>query len=273
MARTVLVTGAGGGIGQVLARRLLAKGDQVIASDRQLDLLTDLAASGCTRIAIDVGDDASVQAAYAGMTSLDAVVHCAAVAPLGTVEFMPAASVAAVHNINALGSLRILQASLPLLRKAPSGRLVMISSVWGKVSGPFVSAYASSKHAIEAMADAARREMAGQPIRISLVEPGVVKTPMYFDQIPQIDAAIAALSPEETAIYGGLYRDHRKLVAGAGKSAVAPEQVCAVIERCLDSATPRARYRVGTDARTLVALSQMLSDRMLDRVFRLMYKG
>ena len=273
MARTVLITGAGGGIGQVLARRLVARGDRVIASDRRPDLLTDLAAAGCTPITMDVGDDASVQAGFAGIVSLDAVVHCAAVAPLGTVEFMPAADVCAVHNVNALGSLRVLQASLPLLRQAPSGRLVMISSVWGKVSGPFVSAYAASKHAIEAMADAARREMAGQPVRISLVEPGVVKTPMYFDQSPQIDAAIAALSAEERALYGRLYEDHRKLVAGAGKSAASPEQVCAVIERCLDSAAPRARYRVGNDAKSLVALSQLLSDRLLDRVFRLMYKG
>jgi NAD(P)-dependent dehydrogenase (short-subunit alcohol dehydrogenase family) len=88
------------------------------------------------------------------------------------------------------------------------------------------------------MADSARRETIGQGVHISVVEPGVVKTPMYANQIGELDAAIAALCPEERRLYGGLYQDHRKILAGAGKGAITAEQCCAVIERCLDARRP-----------------------------------
>jgi NAD(P)-dependent dehydrogenase (short-subunit alcohol dehydrogenase family) len=271
VGRTMLVTGAGGGIGHALAKRLLARGDHVIAAARRLDQVADLAAAGATCVAMDVGDDASVRAGFAGLSTLDAVVNCAAVAPAGTVEFTAPEQVAQVVNVNTLGALRVLQGALPLLRESGSGRLVLVSSLWGEVSGPFVSSYAASKHAIEALADSARRETIGQGVHISVVQPGVVKTPMYTNQLGDLDAAITALGPAEATVYGALYRDHRKVLASAGKGAITAEQCCAAIEKCLDARRPRPRYRVGTDARLMVGLGHLLSDRMLDRVFGAIY--
>jgi NAD(P)-dependent dehydrogenase (short-subunit alcohol dehydrogenase family) len=252
---------------------LQARGDRVIAAARRLDQLADLIALGCTGVAMDVGDDASVRTAFASLPALDAVVHCAAVAPAGTVEFTAPAQVAQVFNINTLGALRIIQGALPLLRQAPSGRLVLVSSLWGQVAGPFVSAYAASKHAIEALADSARRETIGQGVYISVIEPGVVKTPMYANQIAELDAAVAALGADERRLYCSLYQDHRKILAGAGKGAITAEQCCAVIERCLDARPPRPRYRAGTDAKLLVSLDRVLGDRLLDRIFGALYRA
>lgn len=273
LSRNILVTGAGSGIGAVVAQRLLANGDAVIASARRLDQLTDLSASGARIVAMDVGDDASVTGGFGQIAALDAVVHCAAMAPLGTVEFTSPSTVGEVYNVNTLGALRVLQHSLPLLRAAPFGRLLLVSSLWGQVSGPFVSSYAASKHAIGALADAARRETRGQDIHISVIEPGVVKTPMYFGQINEIDKAVAALGDEERSLYSKLYLDHRKLVAGAEKTAITADQCAAVIERCLRARRPKARYRAGSDAKVMALLGRLLTDRALDRVFGLMYKG
>lgn len=271
MTRRVLITGAAGGVGRVLAERLLARGDQVIACARRTDQLTAL--TGAVPLAMDVSRDESVAGAFAVLKGgLDAVIHCAAVAPLGTVEFTPPARVAEVLNTNTLGSLRVLQGALPHLRQS-KGRLILVSSLWGRVSGPFVSSYAASKHAVEALADSARRETRGQGVHISVVEPGVILTPMYANQATDLDAAIAALGVEETRVYGSLYQDHRKLLPAAGKGAITPEACCKVIETCLDSPRPRPRYTAGKDARLLVTLGRLLSDRGLDRVFATQYPG
>lgn len=272
--RKILVTGAGGGIGRVLAMRLLARGDRVIASARRLDQMQPLAEAGAHCVAMDVADDASVRLGFEGLEAgLDAVVHGAAIAPLGTVEFTPSADVAAIFNVNTLGALRVMQNALPSLRAAGDGRLILISSLWGRVSGPFVSTYAASKHAIEALADSARREMRGQGVSLSVIEPGVVKTPMFENQADDLRRRIDGLGPEERALYGALYDDHAKLLSGAGKGAITAEQCCAVIEKCLDARRPKPRYLAGTDSRLLVSLGAMLPDRGLDAVFGIIYKS
>jgi NAD(P)-dependent dehydrogenase (short-subunit alcohol dehydrogenase family) len=278
MTRIVLVTGAGGGIARILVKRLLARGDNVIASARRLDQIDELAKLGATGVAMDVSDSGSVRAGFAEIDrhvggTLDAVVHCAAIAPVGTVEFTSPEDVAQILNINTLGALRMLQLSLPRLRKSKSGRFIFVSSLWGQVAGPFVSTYAASKHAVEALADSARRELRGQNIFLSVIEPGVVRTPMFSNQLDHLSTKIAELGADEASIYGGLYKDHAKLLKSADRTAISAEQCSSIIETCLDARRPRTRYRVGTDAKLLMALSAVLPDRALDAVFGLMYKS
>lgn len=273
MMRTILVTGAAGGIGQAVAERLLHRGDHVIACARKADQLDGLAKAGATVLAIDVANDGSVRSAFAGIAALDALVHCAAVAPLGTVEFTPPETVADIFNVNTLGALRMLQAAVPLLRLSSSGRLVLVSSLWGQVSGPFVSSYAASKHATEAIADSFRRENGGKGVQVSVVEPGVVLTKMFGQQLPDLDRQVAALGAEEQRLYGALYRDHRALLARAGRGATTADHCAKIIVRCLDAQRPRPRYVVGKDAKAMVTMGRVLSDRALDRVFSLLYKG
>jgi NAD(P)-dependent dehydrogenase (short-subunit alcohol dehydrogenase family) len=273
MARTILVTGAGSGVGRALVERLLLRGDHVIASARNTDQLAEFAARGVTVVGMDLRSDESVRAGFAGIEKLDAVVHCAAICPVGTVEFTSPDSYAETYNNNTLGSLRILQSSLPLLRQAPSGRILLLTSLWGKLSGPFVSAYASSKHSIEALADSFRRETAGSSVRISVVEPGVILTKMFDQAIPDLERQVAAMSPEEERLYGALWNDHRKLITNGGRGGMTADKCAEMIERALDARNPKARYAVGKDAKTMVTMARILSDRALDRVFSLLYKG
>jgi NAD(P)-dependent dehydrogenase (short-subunit alcohol dehydrogenase family) len=273
MTRTILVTGAGSGIGRALVERLLLKGDHVIASARNTDQLAEFAARGVTVVGMDLRSDESVRAGFSSIERLDAVVHCAAICPVGTVEFTPPDSFAETYNNNTLGSLRILQSSLPLLRQAPSGRILLLTSLWGKVSGPFVSAYASSKHSIEALADSFRRETAGSSVRISIIEPGVILTKMFDQAIPDLERQVAAMSAEEERRYGALWSDHRKLIKNGGRGATTADKCAEMIERALDARNPKARYVIGKDAKAMVTMGRILSDRALDRVFGMLYKG
>lgn len=271
MPRSILVTGAASGIGAALAEALLARGKRVIASARRPDQLEDLVAKGATPLAMDVSDDASTAQAFASLEDCDAVIHCAAIAPVGLVETTPPDRVAEVINTNTLGALRVLQHSLPLLRKAEPGRLLLLSSLWGEVSGPLVSSYAASKHALEALADAARRETAGQGVFISVIQPGVVKTPMYFQQLDELERFYDQIPSEEQGRYRHVIDAHRKLVATAEKAAITPEECIAVILRCLDAKRPLPRYRAGRDAKVMTTLGRVLSDRGLDRLFARLY--
>jgi NAD(P)-dependent dehydrogenase (short-subunit alcohol dehydrogenase family) len=273
MGQRIMVTGAAGGIGRAVAERLLARGDHVIACARQIDQIVDLGAAGATLLAIDISSDKSVRAGFEGLKNLDAVVHCAAQAPLGTVEFTGPAQFAKIFNINTLGALRILQASAPLLRQAKSGRIIIVSSLWGRVSGPFVSSYAASKHAIEAIADSFRRETGNKQVRLSIIEPGVVLTKMFDQQIPELDHQIATLGAAEARIYGEIYGDHRNILAKAGKGATTAKKCAQCIELCLNTKRPKPRYVVGKDAKAMAVMGRLLSDRALDWVFRLLYRS
>jgi NAD(P)-dependent dehydrogenase (short-subunit alcohol dehydrogenase family) len=268
----ILVTGAAGGIGQALALKLFKRGDVVFAAARQEVQTHALEQAGCRGVLMDVSDDSSVAAAFEGIGALDAVVHCAAIAPSGTLEFTTPANVAHVLNVNTLGALRVFQASLPRLRESGAGRFVFVSSLWGQASGPFVSAYAASKHAIEALADSARRELVGQGLSVSVVEPGVVRTPMFHNQGANLEQSYSELSPQEAALYGSLYEDHRKILAAAAGGAITAEQCADVILRCLDARRPRARYRAGIDAKMVVALQRALPDWAMDGLFGMVYR-
>ncbi|MEQ8743637.1 SDR family NAD(P)-dependent oxidoreductase [Parasphingorhabdus sp.] len=267
------MTGAAGGIGRAVAERLLARGDHVIACARKIDQIADLGAAGAMVLAIDVASDESVRAGFAGLTNLDAVVHCAAQAPLGTVEFTSPAHFAEIFNINTLGALRILQVSAPLLRQATSGRIIVVSSLWGRVSGPFVSSYAASKHAIEAIADSFRRETGNEQVRLSIIEPGVVLTKMFDQQVPELDRQIAALGVAEAQLYGEIYCDHRNILAKAGKGATTAKECARRIELCLNAKRPKPRYVIGKDSKVMVVMGRLMSDRALDWVFGRLYKS
>jgi len=277
-SRSIVVTGAAGGIGKALVERLQRSGVFVIAVARSRAQLADLESASVRTVAMDVSDTASVAEGYKEIDvalagrNLDAVVHCAAIAPLGTVEFTPPEEYGRIINVNTLGALRILQGALPRLR-GHGGRLILVSSLWGQVSGPLVGSYASSKHAIEAMADSVRREIAGSDVHISVVEPGVVTTKMLTGQSGEVSQKILGLSPEERGLYLNLYNAYIKLFEKSVKAAISADACAGAIENVLNAAKPKTRYRVGNDSKALCFLGNLLPDSWMDGIFKLMLKG
>ena len=273
--QTVMVTGAAGGIGRELVERAREKGDLVFAVARSLAQLREMGGDRVLPVVMDVSDSQSVAAGFAEVDRLlegrplDAVIHCAAVAPLGTVEFTSPDEYARVLNINTLGALRIAQGSVNRMR-AHGGRLIFVSSLWGRLSGPLVSSYSASKHAVEAIADALRRETAGSGIKISVVEPGVVKTKMFTGQTAEVTAKIESLGEGERSHYLWLYQAYLKLFERSARTAITAEACADAIMNVLNAKRPRTRYLVGPDAKLLVRLADWLPDRGLDELFRKM---
>lgn len=274
----LLITGAASGIGKELVSRALDRGDEVFATQRSDRGLEEFAGrTGFHAIRMDVADSASVTAGFeeidrllAGRT-LDGVINCAAVAPLSPVEVTPIEVLEQTLNTNTVGTLRIMQASMPRLR-GHDGRLILVTSLWGKVSGPMVSAYAASKHAIEALVDSARRETKGIGPHITVVEPGVIKTRMLSSQLEGARQLANDIPADQQARYGELYRKYAGLVAKGSEQGISVSECAAQIEKVLHAAKPKARYQIGKDSKAVCLMARILPDSLLDGVFAMMMK-
>jgi NAD(P)-dependent dehydrogenase (short-subunit alcohol dehydrogenase family) len=236
--RAVLVTGTSSGIGRACAEHLRDRGWGVLAGVRRA---AD-APPGCEAVVLDVTDAAQV-AALAGRP-LDAAVLNAGVALSGPLEFVPLDGLREEIEVNVVGQVALLQATLPALRSS-RGRIVLMGSVSGRLALPFLGPYAASKFALEALADSLRGEVAPFGIRVSLVQAGSIATPMW-----RKGAERAAQLPEEAlALYGPALRALRAWAEKRG-AVTPPAEVARVVEHALTAERPRTRYVVGRGART-----------------------
>jgi NAD(P)-dependent dehydrogenase (short-subunit alcohol dehydrogenase family) len=272
----IFVTGAGSGIGRALADRSIIRGDITIAGVfSEAEAASFRPTANLHVVRIDVGNSESVIAAFDKVdkwlegTALDVVIHCAGCCPLGALEVQDPQILLDTLNVNAVGSARILRAALPRLR-GHAGRIGLVTSLWGKVSGPMLSAYCASKFAIEAIADATRREIDGQDVSIVLLEPGVVRTPLVANQISFAQRAADALSPDQKSIYAELYRKYHGLISRNASGGLSAEQAAQRIEAAIFANKPATRAKIGNDSKVVSALARLLPDRALDTMFRKM---
>lgn len=274
----LLITGASSGIGRELVQRAIERGDRVLGavrSERDLTLFGQHA--NLKMLRMDVGSTDSVTSAFADAdtwlagTPLNVVINSAAACPLGALEVQPIDVIEQTLNINAVGSARILQAALPRLR-GHGGRVALITSLWGKVSGPMLSAYCSSKFAIEAIADATRRETQAQDVHIIVIEPGVVRTRMVEVQVATAREAAAQLPAAHAPVYRELYRKYADMIGRNSGGGVSAAECASQIERAVFAAKPKTRYRVGSDSTAICALARLLPDGGLDVLFKAMLK-
>lgn len=175
---THLLTGAGSGIGAVLARRLLDRGDEVLVVARSGERGEELAADlpGATALVADLAFPESVEA-LSLPTSLDSVVHAAGVVDLGAVADLSVDAWTTQLRVNLVAPAALTRVALPALRAA-RGTVVFVNSGAGLVAHPQWAAYAASKHGLRGLADALRAEEAEHGVRVTSVYPGRTATPM-----------------------------------------------------------------------------------------------
>jgi NAD(P)-dependent dehydrogenase (short-subunit alcohol dehydrogenase family) len=259
--KTALVTGASAGIGAATAARLARAGWRVLAGLRE----EGKAPPGCEEVRLDVTDAEQIAAAAAGGGALDALVNNAGIAIAAPLEFVPVDELRHQLDVNVVGQVAVTQAFLPALRQA-RGRVVFVGSIAGKSALPFLGSYAASKHALEAIADSLRIEVAPWGIHVSIVEPGTIKTEIWARSAARADALAQRMGPRVAELYGERVAAFRKVAAKRGAGGAPAEAVAAVIEKALTAERPRTRYLVGRDAR-LRAGVERLPDRLRDRVY------
>ena len=178
MAGTAVVTGASSGIGAATARRLAKDGHTVVAAARRVDRLERLAAEvGGRAVRLDVADQASVDALAAGLDTVDVLVNVAGGAFGGDpVADADPADWQRMFEVNVLGTLRVTRALLPLLRAGAGGTIVNLTSTAASVNYEGGGGYTAAKHGQHALTETLRLELAGTPVRVIEVAPGMVRT-------------------------------------------------------------------------------------------------
>ena len=255
MTRTVLITGATGGVGRAVAARFLADGARVLAGYRDPSAAGPLAALGARPVRLDV--TANSDPGFAG--EVDVLVNTAGVSLGGPLEELPLDVLRRQLEVNVVGALRVVQQVVPGMRERGWGRIVNLSSVAGRITMPGMGAYAMSKHAVESMSEALRHELNPFGIRVSVIQPG------------GIDTAFAD-AERRNFRHGRADGPYARFTAevverlSTNPLLLRPDHVARVVHRAATTRRPRPYYRVGTLAHMMLGLHQLLPDRLWDRL-------
>jgi NAD(P)-dependent dehydrogenase (short-subunit alcohol dehydrogenase family) len=261
LTRTALVTGASSGIGQACAVQLVSSGWRVLAGVRRAGEAPD----GAEEVLLDVTAADQIRSAADLVDQLDGLVNNAGIAISAPVEFVPPEELRHQLEVNLVGQVAVTQAFLPALRRA-KGRIVFMGSIAGRSALPFLSPYAASKHALEAVADSLRLELRPFGIHVSIVEPGSIKTAIWARSAQRADELIAASDGELGDLYGERIAAFRQIALERGAAGAPAEKVAKVVLEALSAERPHTRYLIGRDAR-LRAGFERLPDRLRDRIY------
>jgi NAD(P)-dependent dehydrogenase (short-subunit alcohol dehydrogenase family) len=270
----VLVTGASKGIGEACALRLCARGLIVLAGVRKVEdgeaLRRKTDSDRLIPLQLDVTVDEQVRSAavvveeHCGGRGLAGLVNNAGIAVAGPMEFLPIDEFRRQLEVNVVGQLAVTQALLPALRRG-RGRIVFMSSIAGRSAMPFTGAYGASKHAIEAIADSLRVELMDAGIEVSVVEPGMIATPIWETSTREADRIMKDMPPQLSQYYGRPLEGLRR-IANRGVKGAPPELVADAVENALTASRPKPRYVVGKDAKIRLLMERLLPTRLRDRV-------
>lgn len=255
-----LITGSSSGMGKDLALRLIAEGYQVYGAARRP--MPWLGAAGGEALALDVTDDAALVAAVdriiAARGRIDVLVNAAGYGQYGAVEDVPMDLARRQFEVNVLGAARLSQLVLPHMRARRAGRIVMYSSVGGKIFTPLGGWYTASKFALEGLSDSLRNEVRPFGISVILIEPGAIDTEFGLSM-----ASLRQISGQ--GAYAPLVAAFERMIANVGTMSP-PSVITDVVMKALKARRPRARYHGGRLSGLILFLRHWLPDGLFDRL-------
>lgn len=255
-----LITGAGSGMGLATAIHLAGRNWRVwgsVLNDAEAAHLARAATEAGVKVEIihmDVTDQRQITVGVSQMLAreggIDALVGFAGIGLRGFIEDLSLDEVRHAHDVNLLGALRLIQAVLPTMRKARRGRIVLTTSVAGRMASMSIGGYASSKFALEGLGECLAQEVAPFGIKVSLLEPGLVLTEHFTRDRNRAKRALDPSGP-----YYAWFCQHEKIVDDLlARNRMSPMTVAHRVERILATRRPRLRYVVGGKARMILAL-------------------
>lgn len=277
--KTVVITGASTGIGRASAEYLASKGWTVFAGVRKHSDGEPLKAANKNihPLILDVAKPDQVKAAVQTVSkaldgkTLDGLVNNAGIANMGPLALQPMDEFQQHFDVNVFGLMRATQAFLPLLgmdkeRSGKPGRIVNITSVGGKLSAPFLGAYAATKHAVEALTDSFRRELLVYGIDAIAIGPGSVKTPIW-DKAEDMNKN----QPYANTVWAKPIEKFADVMLKGGREGLEPEVIGETIEKALTADKPKARYAPVPNKLTNWIIPTRLPKRMVDGIMAKRY--
>ena len=274
VSKAVLITGCSSGIGWATAERLADVGCRVYATARDVEMIAPLERRGCLLLPLDVTDEDSMRSAVEEVErqeeAVGSLVNNAGYSQSGAVEAVPIDKVRSQFETNVFGLVRMCQLVLPGMRRQGYGRIVNVSSMGGKLTFPGAGYYHATKHAVEALSDALRFEVEGFGVRVSVIEPGLIRTGFAH-------AAVGSMGGSEDGPYAGFDEAVARATMETyergpiSRLSGGPEAVAEAIERAISAQSPRSRYAVTPSARLFLGLRRLLPDKAWDAVLRTSY--
>lgn len=255
MQKSVLITGCSSGIGLACAQDLKQQGYRVLAACRKAEDVERMNQSGFTGVLLDLDSPESVKTAAAYVLELTdnrlyGLFNNGGFGVYGPLQTLSREQLEQQFSTNLFGTHQLTMLLLPAMLPHREGRIVMTSSVMGLVSTPGRGAYAASKYALEAWSDALRMELHHSGIKVSLIEPGPIRT-QFTQNVNQTQADHPVENP-------GI----------AARFTLGPEAVVEKVRHAFESPKPKLRYPVTLVAHALTWLRRLLPGRWLDKILR-----
>ncbi|NRF96225.1 SDR family NAD(P)-dependent oxidoreductase [Paenibacillus frigoriresistens] len=243
------ITGASRGLGRIWAEAALSRGDKVAATARTPESIVDLKerfGDAVLPLTLDVTDSRQVelvvQQAHAHFGRLDVVLNNAGYTLVGTTEEADESDVRELFDANYFGTLRVIQAALPLLRLQGSGHILGVSSAMGIVAAPLIGFYCASKWAVEALHDSLAQEVKGFGIKVTLLEPGAFAT--------DFGSPLSMKTSQVLEVYAELR--NRVSIRLSTEERGDPKATAEAILQIVDAEDPPLRFAVGAGVLPLV---------------------
>lgn len=267
--KTVLVSGAAKGIGRACTEYLAARDYRVFAGVRRKG---DAPKSENVReVILDVTNADDIQNAANSIRAagwvLNALVNNAGLVVPAPLEYLALDEFRYQLEVNLTGQLAITQAMLPMLKES-RGRIVLMSSVAGRISTGLMGAYHASKYAMEALGDTLRLELAPWAVKTILIEPGAIATPIWKTAIARMESGLNESDSKMIKDYGAAIRKKRDLAMKANQRGLSPVRVARIVEHALRCRYPRARYIIGLDSWLSVRILSKLPPFLKDPIVR-----
>jgi NADP-dependent 3-hydroxy acid dehydrogenase YdfG len=243
MGKVWFITGASRGFGRIWAEAALKRGDKVVATARKLSSIADFReryGENVLTLELDVTDGERVKTvveqAQAHFGRLDIVMNNAGYSLVGTIEEASASDVRQLYDTNIFGTLSVIKAALPLLRRQGGGRILGVSSSLGHVTLPVIGYYCSSKWAFEAIHESLAAEVRDFGIKVTIIEPGAYATEFGSQESLKFAPGLEIYSGVKTSFFERLQKSER------GDPAATPEALFKIV----DAEEPPLRFFLGS---------------------------
>ena len=262
--RNVFITGCSTGIGRALARACIARGDTVVATARNIDDLQYLDHENAIRMALDVNDDAAIQAVFSEIRErighIDLLINNAGYAAMGPVTELSRENLMRQFETNVLAPVSVTSEALSMLRASDTAQVINIGSVSGILTTPFSGAYCATKAALHSLSDAMRMELAPFGIEVITVQPGAIQSSFGDNSL----AGVSDLLKPDSLFKSVEDKIRERAVASQQNPTTAEAFAKEMLLRIQGSPAPE--LRIGNGSTALPLMKSWLPLRLLDRI-------